>query len=204
MSKSDKIYHMRLSLFNPRNCCSICWQSCIYHIPVFCTCQWLPRYLLSQINRQKSHGALNWFFRDNSSAAWLDLAFYILEQPWLRLHVHAILFYFTRLQPYQGLDISRCTIGLDGAEGVPKWDAVFRPLDEILGVEVAIEGFGHNVEVDVVIVQHVKQRKLSQSCHCIIFNIPISQCKKIPRIACKLLSSCYSKRSSLLVSPKVT
>lgn len=41
--------------------------------------------------------------------------------------------------------------------GAPERDAVLGPLDEIFGVEVAVEGLGHDVEVHVVVVEHVKE-----------------------------------------------
>ncbi len=48
------------------------------------------------------------------------------------------------------------TVGLDGVGGAPKGDAILRPFDEILGVEVGVEGLGEDVQVDVVVVQHVE------------------------------------------------
>lgn len=40
-----------------------------------------------------------------------------------------------------------------------------RPLDEIFGVEVGIKGLGEDVQIDVIVVQHVEQGKLTQSGH---------------------------------------
>jgi len=37
-------------------------------------------------------------------------------------------------------------------ERAPKRYAVLRPLDEILGIEITVEGLGKNIEIDVVIV----------------------------------------------------
>jgi hypothetical protein len=50
-------------------------------------------------------------------------------------------------------------------EGAPEGDAVLRPFDEVFGVEVAVEGLGHDVEVYVVVVQHVEERELAECSH---------------------------------------
>lgn len=50
-------------------------------------------------------------------------------------------------------------------DGVPEGDAVLWPFDEVLGVEVAVEGLGHEVQVDVVVVEHIEKGELSECCH---------------------------------------
>lgn len=46
---------------------------------------------------------------------------------------------------------------MDRVSGTPERDAILWPLDEILSIEVAIEGLGHDVQVDVVVVEHVEE-----------------------------------------------
>lgn len=57
------------------------------------------------------------------------------------------------------------TIGLDGMGRAPKGNAILWPFDEILRVEVGVEGLREDIEVDVVIMQHVEERELSDCCH---------------------------------------
>jgi len=54
---------------------------------------------------------------------------------------------------------------LNGIEWTPQRDTVFRPFDEILCIKVCVECFCKNIEVDVVVFEHVEKRKLSQCCH---------------------------------------
>ena len=49
------------------------------------------------------------------------------------------------------------TIGLYGGGGGPESDAILWPTNKVLGIEVGVEGFGHDVEVDVVIVEHIEK-----------------------------------------------
>ena len=58
------------------------------------------------------------------------------------------------------------TIGLNLLSGiVPKGDTVLRPFDEVFRIEVSAEGFGEEIEIDVVILKHIKEGKLSDGCH---------------------------------------
>lgn len=43
----------------------------------------------------------------------------------------------------------------------PQGNTILRPLDEILGIEVGIESFSQDIEIDIVILEHIEQRKLS-------------------------------------------
>ena len=49
--------------------------------------------------------------------------------------------------------------------GAPEGDAVLGPFDKVLGVKVGVECLGEQVQVDVVVVQHVEQRELTQGSH---------------------------------------
>lgn len=40
--------------------------------------------------------------------------------------------------------------------GTPEGDAILRPLNEVLSVEVTVEGLSHDVQVDVVVVKHIE------------------------------------------------
>jgi hypothetical protein len=41
--------------------------------------------------------------------------------------------------------------------GAPQGNTILRPLDEILGIEVGIKSFSQDIEIDIVILEHIKQ-----------------------------------------------
>jgi hypothetical protein len=60
---------------------------------------------------------------------------------------------------------------LDGGIGIFYYNAVLWPFDEVLSIEVGIEGFGHRIEIYVVKGKHVEERKFSDSCHFVSYMI---------------------------------
>lgn len=83
-----------------------------------------------------------------------------MEPQSLQSHGRATPSWPPRLQSCLKLNERSATVGLDGVSGAPKGDTVLGPLDEILGVEIGVECFGEDVEVDIVVVQHIEQREL--------------------------------------------
>ena len=157
--------HKHLILFRQWNCCSICWQSDKYRSLIFCTFRWPPNCWLSRTDPRKSYDVLHWFFPDSSSITWLVLVSCIRELQLQLSHVHATTSLTIHLKPFQELGMWRCTIGLDRVEGIPERDAILWPFDEIFGIEITVEGLGHDIEIDVVVVEHIEEWKLSKSCH---------------------------------------
>ena len=57
---------------------------------------------------------------------------------------------------------------------IPKRDTILRPFNEIFCIKVGAESFGKDVEVNVVILKHIKKGKLSDGCHDILNNIQLT------------------------------
>jgi len=56
-------------------------------------------------------------------------------------------------------------ISLDFPKGVCDTDAILLPLDEVLSIELGVEGLSEDIEIDVVILQLIKHRKWTNRTH---------------------------------------
>jgi hypothetical protein len=62
------------------------------------------------------------------------------------------------------------TISLDTVVGVEQCHTILRPPQNILAVEVCVECLGEDVQIDVIVLKHIKNAEASHGCHCIKSN----------------------------------